>query len=243
MSGYLRFCFAGLVLVGGLAATPAVSDPFADLFNAAPREPAATSLAQAQCLPRPGNSTAEGQHWVYRMDGHRKCWFQAEGITTIKKPFRRRPARDQVAGLDHDTAARRGKAVADRRAELLRSAPAEAAQPPHASEIKVADAGSILDASRAALLSGTPILDPSTGHDWSNQTAPQVAVEKSLPATSDAATISVSPPMPVSLSLPEENDPGGPPAATWLGMLLMALGVVSVLSSSRALREAVVLRH
>ena len=29
----------------------------------------------------------------------------------------------------------------------------------------------------------------------------------------------------------------------WLGMLLMALGVVSVLSSSRALREAVLLRH
>ncbi|WP_247452979.1 hypothetical protein [Bradyrhizobium sp. 174] len=145
MSGYLRFCFAGLVLVGGLAATPAVSDPFADLFNGAPREPAATSLAQAQCLPRPGNTTADGAHWVYRFDGHRKCWFLTEGMAKVKKTVRHRGAEDRTASLDENGSARpRKSAVVDARAELLRSARAEPSQPP-AAEIKVADAASVLD--------------------------------------------------------------------------------------------------
>src|SRR4051794_23285420 len=119
MSGYLRFCFAGLVLVGGLAATPAVSDPFADLFNAAPREPAATSLAQAQCLPQPGNTTADGAHWVYRFDGHRKCWFLTAGIAKVKTVLHR-GAEDRTARLDENGTARpRRSAVVDARAELL----------------------------------------------------------------------------------------------------------------------------
>ncbi|WP_247500448.1 hypothetical protein [Bradyrhizobium sp. 149] len=145
MSGYLRFYFAGLVLVGTLAATPAVPDPFADLFNGAPREPAATSLAQTQCLPRHGNTTADETHWVYQFDGHRKCWFLAEGIAKVKKTVLPRGAEDRTASLDENGSTRpRQTAVVDARTELLRSAPAQPSQPP-AAEIKLADAASVLD--------------------------------------------------------------------------------------------------
>lgn len=133
MSGQLRFCFAGFLLVGVLWTTPSISDPLVELFNTPPRQDAATSSAQAECLPRPGNTTADGAHWVYRFDGYRKCWFLTEGIAKVKKTVRHRGAQDRTG-----TARPRQSAVADARAELLRSAPAE----PPVSEINVADASS-----------------------------------------------------------------------------------------------------
>jgi len=54
------------------------------LFNAAPGQATAPAPVAEECLPQPGKSTADGQHWVYRFDGRRKCWFQAaEGIATV----------------------------------------------------------------------------------------------------------------------------------------------------------------
>ena len=99
MSDHLRSYFPCLVLVGTLSAAPACANPFADLFNNAPREPAATSSAQPECMPRPGNSSGVGQRWVYRRDGHRKCWFLAEGIATVRKPVHGR-ATNRAASLD-----------------------------------------------------------------------------------------------------------------------------------------------
>jgi hypothetical protein len=73
MSRHLQFYLAGLVLVGGLSSTPACSDPFTDLFNIAPREPATTSSLQPECLPRAGSSPGPRQHWVYRQYGGQIC--------------------------------------------------------------------------------------------------------------------------------------------------------------------------
>jgi hypothetical protein len=57
-----------------------------------PAQAAAPAAAEEECLPRPGKSTAAGQRWVYRFDGHRKCWFQtAQGIATVKNRFAMAP--------------------------------------------------------------------------------------------------------------------------------------------------------
>ncbi|MCK1480997.1 hypothetical protein IVB27_41310 [Bradyrhizobium sp. 197] len=238
MSGYLRFCFAGLVFVGGLAATPAVSDPFADLFNAAPREPAATSLAQAQCLPRPGDTTADGAHWVYRFDGHRKCWFLTEGIAKVKKAVHHRGAQDRTASLDENGTPRpRHSAVVDARAELLRSAPAEPSQPP-AAEIKGAEAASVLDMG-TAMTSAVPT-DLHSRRLTPEQSVPgQVEVEQPL-----APTLAGSPPaMSMDARIAEAHDAARSWTATWSGVLLITLGGFSILSSSRTLRYTLRLRQ
>ena len=236
MSGYLRFCFAGFALAGILSTTPASSDPLDDLFNIAPRARAPTYPARAECLARPGDSVPDGQHWVYRVDGRRKCWFLAEGIATVKKPVRSRIAKDPVAS-------RKRSPVVDARAELLRPRPAEQSQPP-VPEFKVAEAASELGTSTTAPIPAVPDLYRRTNQLTSEfSVPPQVDVEKLLAAASDAAAASMPPVLPVGISPRGAGDEGRGWAVTWLGLLLIVLGVGSVSSSSRALREAVLLRY
>ncbi|UWU75958.1 hypothetical protein N2603_39500 [Bradyrhizobium huanghuaihaiense] len=245
MSGYLRWCFVGLVLVETLSTAPASSNPLADIFNTAAPQPAASSPPQAECLGRPGNSTPDDQHWVYRMDGHRKCWFLTEGIAKVKKTARRVP-KASTASLDENGTARpRQSAVVDARAELLRSAHAEPSQPLHP-EVKVADAASDLGTSTARMSAAlvaqhsprtTPTI-PSQG---------QVDVEQLLVATpaNDVATSSDPPTLPTGALVltAEARNVAQSRTATWLGVLLMMLGMLSILSSSRSLRHAVRLRY
>ena len=61
MSGHLRSCFAACVLLAGLSTSPASSNPFDFLFNAAPAEATAPRAAEEECMPHPGKST-DGQH-------------------------------------------------------------------------------------------------------------------------------------------------------------------------------------
>jgi hypothetical protein len=235
MSGQPRICFAGFVLAGGLWTTPSLSSPLAELFNTTSRQDAATSSAQAECLPRPGNTTADGAHWVYRFDGHRRCWFLTEGIAKAKKTVRHRGTQDRTASLDENGTARpRQSAVADARAELLRSAPAE----PPVPEIKVADAASVLDM-------GITMTSAASTNLHSGRLAPehsvpgQVDVEQLL-----APALAGSPPaMPMGARIAEAHDDARSWTATWLGVLLMTLGGLSILCSSRTLRHAVRLRQ
>lgn len=247
MSGYLRLCLTSFALVGVLAATPAFSNPFADLFDSASREPAASSPAPAQpgCLPRPGNSTGAGLHWVYRRDGHRKCWFLAEGITRVQKPAHR-PAANRSANPEENEAARlRRSPAVDARAELQRSAPAEGGQPtPPAREVEVADADFVSGTGTTAAMPAAPLTDLPTGQFTSEHSVPlQTDVEKLLASVSDIAAASVPTSEPVSMYAAEAGDEGKGWTANWAGLLLIFLGIGSVLSSSRALREAVLLRH
>jgi hypothetical protein len=250
MSGHLRFCFAAFVLPVSLSTSPAYSNPFADLFNVAPQTAAAPASAERECLPRPGKSTAGGQHWVYRLDGHRKCWFQAaEGIAAVKKRVRHYAAKLRgAAPAENETAGRKREAVVDARAELLRSVPAESVQPtPPASELKVVDAASVAVMGVAALAPPALVANRGTGQLTPDDPTPrQVDVETLLdaaPAASDPVAASVPPAPPVALPMVEAGDDGRGWTANWLGMLLMALGFVSVvLSSSRVLRGALLLR-
>jgi hypothetical protein len=146
ISGHLRFCIAAFVLLAGLPISPASPNPLAEFFNAAPRQTTAPASAERQCSPRPGTSRTAGQHWVYRLEGHRKCWFQAaEGIATVKKQVRNRAAEPRVAAPEENEAARRErKAVVDAHAELLRSARAVTSRPMRpAPELKVVNAASV----------------------------------------------------------------------------------------------------
>jgi uncharacterized membrane protein len=197
-------------------------------------------------LPQPGKSTADGQHWVYRLDGHHKCWFQAAEETVTKKPVRHHAAKHVAAPKENGAVSRKPNAVVDARAELLRSGSAETPQPtPPAPALKVVDAAPVPATGAATLVPPTPVVaKPATDQLTPNHhPAPprQVDVEALLaaaPAASDAAA-SVPPATPVAIATSEASDDGSGWTATWPGVLLMALGFICLLSSSRTLRGAV----
>lgn len=243
MSGHLRFCFAAFVLLAGLSASPASSNPFADLFNVAPRQAPAPAPAEEECLTRPGKSTTAGQRWVYRLEGHRRCWFQAAEETAVKKQVRYRAAKPHVAAPDENEAERRKRnAVVDARAELLRAAPAETSQPMRpAPELKVADAASVLATGAAAFVPPASIENRAADRLTPDQRTPRQVDVDTLLAAAPATSDSVAAAAPIAFPLTEAADDGRGWTATWLGALLMALGLVSILGSSRTLREAALL--
>ena len=255
MSGHLRFCFATLALLAGLSASPASSNPFADWFNVTPRPAAAPAPEEEECLPRPGKSTTAGQRWAYRLEGHRKCWFQTAEETAVKKQVRHRAAKHRAAKHrvaapeESEASPSKRKAVVDARAELMRSTPAEAPQPVRpVPEFKVADAASVSVAATgaAAVVPSAPIENLKTDRLTPDQRTPRQVDVETLPAAasapSDAVAASIPAAAPVNFLIAEAANDGLDWMATWLGVLLMALGLVSVLGSSRTLREAVLLR-
>lgn len=179
------------------------------------------------------------------MEGHRKCWFQAAEEISVKKQVRYRAAKPRVATRDENEAApHKRKAVVDARAELLRSVPAEMSQPMRPEpELKVADAASVVAMGAAAFVPPAPIENLKTDRLTPDRRTPrQVDVETRLaaiPAPGDSVAVSVPT---AAFPMAEAADNGPDWTATWLGMLLMALGLVSILGSSRPLREAVLLR-
>ena len=164
-------------------------------------------------MPRPGKSTAAGQRWVYRFDGHRKCWFQtAQGIATVKKQVRHSAAKPLVAvPEENETAPPKQNAVVDARAELLRSAPAEASQPTRlAPEFKVVDAASVLATGPAAFVPLAPVEKRATDQLTPDHATPRVVDVKTLLAAagpSDAVAASV-PPAPVAFPVAGAADDG-----------------------------------
>ncbi len=231
MSGHLRFCFTAFVLLACLSTSPASSNPLADLLSVAPQtaaapasaETAAPASAERECLAPPGKSTPGGQHWVYRSDGHRKCWFQAaREIATVKKRVDHQAAkhRDALPAEDDDRARER-EAVVDARAELPSSAPPESVPPtPPVSKLELVDAASVVPTGVGAI--APPALVANRGTD---QVTPdhltrltQVDVETHLeaaPAASDpvAAYVPPDPPFPIAEA---GDDLDGWLGASWL---------------------------
>ncbi|TFW53564.1 MULTISPECIES: hypothetical protein [Bradyrhizobium] len=141
MSGHLRICFAAFVCLAGLSTTSASSNTFSAFFNADPAPTPAPASAEVGCLSRPGKS-ADGQHWVYRVEGRRRCWFQvAEATGTVKQPVRDRAAKDRAAKAEENNTAPKRKAVVDAHAELQRSAPEDTSRPSRSAPMQVVDAG------------------------------------------------------------------------------------------------------
>jgi hypothetical protein len=183
---------------------------------------------------------AAGQHWVYRLQGRRKCWFQvAEGTATVKKPVRHRAAKARVATSgENETTGRRPKAVVDAHPELRGSAPAETSQttPP---AIRVVDAGPVLATGITTRVPPAPFAERVDDQVEPDRSMPRhVDVEALLaaaPAASDVVGASAPSATLVALPIAEPGYDGR--RWTWLGVLLMALGLVSILSSSRTLRD------
>lgn len=175
MSRHMRFYFASLVVVGGLAAAPACSDPFTDLFNIAPREPAATPSVQLLAAARQFAWARSALR-----DGHRECWFLAESIATVRKRVHGRVANLAASPDENEAAPPRPSPVIDARAELLSSSPADGAHPmPSAREVKVADAASVFDAGAPPLTPAAPTADLPPGQLTPQHSMPsQVDVEK-----------------------------------------------------------------
>jgi hypothetical protein len=248
MSGHLRFCYAALALLAGFSTSPASSNPIADWFNFTPKQPATPASAEAEeCLSRPGKSTTAGQHWVYRLQGHRKCWFLTAEENAVKRQVRHRAAKPRLNVSEENDAARKRRGDMDARAELLRSAPAETSQPERpAPELKMGAAASVLATAIAAFVPPAPLENLATAQPRADRRTPrQVDVETLLaaaPADRGAVAASVPAVAPVAFPIVEAADDGQGWMATWLGALLMALGLISVLGSSRIVREAVLLR-
>jgi hypothetical protein len=239
MSGHRRFCAAAALLAAGLSPSPASSNPFADLFNFASGEAPAPAPAKEECLPRPGKSTAHGQHWVYRLDGHRKCWFQAAvgPASAEQRVYHHAAKKTVVAPEENEAALSRPKPVGDARAQLLRSAPAETFQPtPLAPELKVVDAAAVpTNGAAALLLPPVPaVAEPTIDRLTSDHSAsPPVDVEMLLaaaPSARDTVASAVPPVTPGALPIAGEDERGWMP--TLAGVLLMVLGIVSLLGSA-----------
>jgi hypothetical protein len=235
MSGPLRFRFAAVVIFAGLSTSPASSNPFTALFNPAPEQaaapaPAKDAQAKEECLAQPGKP-ADGQHWVYRLDGHRRCWFPVpEGTAAVKKTVARRRL---AAAEENEAAPRKRSAVADARAELSRPALVETPQPsPPAPAFKVvdaADAAPVPATGAAALVPPPPVLSQP------DQLKPADPNPRKGNIKSDMEALFAATPADTETS---DDRPWW--TAPWLGPLLMALGLVLLLGPTLVRRAALV---
>lgn len=243
MSGHLRFGLTAFLLVAGYV-TPAAANPFTDLFSPNPAPEAATAAptpAPAGCLRQPGPAAA-GRHWVYRYDGHSKCWFQAaEGSALAQRAGRHHVALHGAAAAEENEPA--PKAVEDAHDEVVTPAPADTPEPTlstpkltivHTVPVRVADAAAPVP---PAPVPATPAVNqPAPDQPASNPPGPrQVDVEKLLadgPVVSDKAAAP-----PSATPVGAGTDGGAGRTANWLGAVLMALGCAALLSSSLSLRR------
>ena len=165
----------------------------------------------------------------------------------MKKQVRHRAAKPRVAASEENEGApRKRKAVVDARAELLRSAPAETSQPIRpAPGLKMADAASVPAMGAAAFVPPAPVENLATDQPTPD---PHAAPGRRGDASGGRTGRQRrgcrlrAPGRPVAFPVAEAADDGQGWMATWLGALLIALGLVAVLGSSPPLREAVLLR-
>jgi hypothetical protein len=237
MSGHWRLCVAAFLFVADLAISPASSNPLTDLLNPPPKEEAAAPApVREQCLLQPGRSTSPGQHWVYHLEGHRKCWFQAAASSVlVTKLVHRHAEKQPVSAPEENEAALRKKSFADARAQLLSAAPADASQPtPPAPE--AADTASVPANGAATPMPAAPstVAEPTIDQlTPEHATRHPVNVEMLLaaaPLASDTVASSVPAATPGAPSVPEEDQ--WESMATWAGIVLIALGLVCLLGGS-----------
>jgi hypothetical protein len=244
VSSHLRSGITAFFVVAGFS-TPAFSNAFTDLFTpaAAPEQPtAAAAPAKEECLSQPGRSAAAGQHWVYRFDGQRKCWFQAAEETALaRKPARHRLERRSVAASEEDKPApRKQESPEDARAEMASSAPVQTPQPvPSEPKLTIVRTVPVRVSDAAGQVPPAPVLN-QPGTDQPTPDQPRGLDVETLLAKAPAAgeeVASATPAMPVPAPTAKTGGgEGGTPA--WLGVLMIALGGAALLSASRPLRQA-----
>jgi hypothetical protein len=244
LSGHLRFGFAAFLVAAGVS-TPAASNVLTDLLSpstAAQAAAPAPAPAPEGCLRQPGSGVA-GQHWVYRLDGHRKCWFQASESSVASKSVRHDAARRRVAAPEETEPAPRGpEAVEDAHAELMNPAPAQPSQPTEpVPTIKILHTVPVGQTDAAGQVPPSSVgATPGVDQLSSGQPGPrQVDVDRLLADASVAGDEDASrhPATPVAAPF-DGTDGGGDGTTHWLGGLLIALGFVALLGSSRGVQQA-----
>jgi hypothetical protein len=132
---------------------------------------------------------------------------------------------------------------------MLRSAPAEMPEPTRqAPEFKAVDVAPVEALGAAAFVPTAPVAIANQASDQLalGHPTPRRPDEKTLlaaaSAPSDPVAVSVPPAAAVAPQVAEAADDRPGWTATWLGVLLMGLGLAFVLGSSRTVREAVLLR-
>ena len=236
MSGQWRFCVAAF-LVAGLS-TSAFSNPLTDLLNPAPKEAPPPAPVREACVQQPGSSTAPGQHWFYRLDGHRKCWFQAAEAVPAKRQTHHYPARRSVITSEDNEAALRKKTIADARAQMLSAAPPDVLQSATPAPEAV-DTISVPAIGTATSVPPPPITVPVAIQRLTpdHATPRPVDVEMLLAASTvdqDTAS-SAAPPATPGVSSVADADDWGPMTAR-AGMALITLGFVFLVGSLLASR-------
>jgi hypothetical protein len=196
-------------------------------------------------LSRPGKP-ADGQHWMYRVDGRRKCWFPVAADTLAAKKAVRRYAATRRVGDDQlsKDAPSKGEAVENARAELLRAAPTLQPPPPAPADkaVYVVDAASSPATGAAALVPPPPALskaDQPRGDDSIPRPRDVETLLAATPADSDVAAVSVSAAAAVTDPAVETGERQWW-TAQWIGPLLMSLGGLMLLLSWRRPREGAV---
>jgi uncharacterized membrane protein len=180
-------------------------------------------------VPQPGKPTAPGRHWVYHLNGHRKCWFEAsEATVSAKKQIRPHMVRRPAIAPEENEATLRKKTVLEARAQVLSAAPA-AAPEPAVSAPEVADTESVRAREAATPAPAAPIATPpAIDALTSDHAAPRsVDVETLLAASTvdrDTAASSASPAAPDATSTASADNRES--TAAWAGTLLIALGLV-----------------
>ncbi len=264
-SGLAAFLISAGLAVSPASANP-FSFIF-DHKDSAPAESADASAAKTdptasrdKCLAAPG-AASDGLHWRYHRVGHRKCWFQdaAGSASAPKKVAHRHRAARHVADSEDESPAR-PKKVTDALAEMPSSTPASAQAAPVQAplpETKVADAAPVGTGAVAFVppppLAGQPSpqhLDVESlpaaapadalrpGAVGGTSGAHDEAAAAGLASADDAAApeASAAPPS-AATSRAEPAGDGLGPMATWLGRLMMALGLGALLVSSRYFRS------
>lgn len=256
MSGHWRFCVAASFFLAGLTTLPASSNPLTDLFNPAPKEAAAPEPAPAPareaCASQPGRSTASGQHWFYRLDGHHKCWYQAaEATHSVHKPVRHEAATRPVVAPDENEVAVRKRTVMDAHDQLLGAATADAPQATTPAPEAVDQASvSVNEAAPSAAATPEPVApvaaQPAVDQLAADHAPPRpVDVDMLLADSSlDKGPVvsSVPPATPNASSIPKTDQDHSGSTATWAGMALIALGLVFLAGSllARRFRDPIV---
>jgi hypothetical protein len=215
MSGHGRFCVAAFLFASG---APAFSDP---LIASVP------TPAQRECALQPSKSTAPGHRWVYHVDGHRKCWFQADGADrSMKRQVHPHEANRPVAAPEEIEVAFREKTVRNARAQMLDPTPTDA--PGSAPEVVAsASVGAspavtlALAAPTAEVIAPHTIDHPKPGHDMRGPAdAGVVLATHPLAGDAAASATSLATTRAVSTSM-----------ATLAGVALIALGLILLVGS------------
>jgi hypothetical protein len=233
MSGHRRICVTASLLFAGLSTLPAFSNPLTDLLTPAPKEAPAPTPAQQACALQPGKSTP-GQHWVYRVDGHRKCWFQADEATvSVRKQIHLHAVKRSAIVAEENEAALHKKTALDARAQLLSAAPAGAPQAT-ASTSEAVDTASVPAPEATTPVREVPIAAPPTTDQLTpdRATRPSVDVEMLLAASTldqDAVASSTPPSTPDAPSVASPDD--RELTAARAGMLLIVLGFAFLFGS------------